>query len=601
MTPRTEPRLPFRVAHALLLVLAAALPFEVPLCRVGPLQLTTVEIVLYATLAAWGLGTALSVLRNPATARTLITTARESPLVAATLLWTAVLFASALAAPSYRAEAMKFALRTLSGVLVFFAARSLAATTQATRRVLHALLTGAIVSAATAVLESAAPSSAALWSVFHDHGFDTLGLRRASGVFGYPTIGAMYWEAAVPLSVVAPFAFADLAPLPGEATPSSRVARVAPVAGTLLLFLAIFASATRSSLAGAAIACVALLRVTRGWARPVSLAAGGALGALVITTAIALGAGSLLGQRLRFWHDDTWLRVEYAIAPTAQAVRSEALFTTAVTLRNTGTVTWRRSGEQPTRLAHHWYRTDSDRALLTFEGRRTELPEDVPPGGVVHVAALAQAPVAGGTYRLAWDLVQEDVAWFSEKGNPTPEESVVVRGAVESLAPEASAPTEVAHPPFTAPPPRRALWRAAVALWLSRPLLGVGPDGFRRRYEAILSPAPNGAPYTDTRIHANNLYFETLANLGAVGLGAVAALAFALARTLHRQVSTRNVLGLGLGVAAAMFFVHGVSDYFLEFTPAFGLFWMLLGLTDASRRGSARPPLVRAALPDSTP
>lgn len=245
MTPRTEPRLPFRVAHALLLVLAAALPFEVPLCRVGPLQLTTVEIVLYATLAAWGLGTALSVLRNPATARTLITTARESPLVAATLLWTAVLFASALAAPSYRAEAMKFALRTLSGVLVFFAARSLAATTQATRRVLHALLTGAIVSAATAVLESAAPSSAALWSAFHDHGFDTLGLRRASGVFGYPTIGAMYWEAAVPLSVVAPFAFADLAPLPGEATPSSRVARVAPVAGTLLLFLAIFASATR--------------------------------------------------------------------------------------------------------------------------------------------------------------------------------------------------------------------------------------------------------------------------------------------------------------------------------------------------------------------
>ena len=60
----------------------------------------------------------------------------------------------------------------------------------------------ALLSASTAVLEGWAPRTAAVWSRFRDGSFTALGLSRASGVFAYPTIGAMYWEAAVPLVVV---------------------------------------------------------------------------------------------------------------------------------------------------------------------------------------------------------------------------------------------------------------------------------------------------------------------------------------------------------------------------------------------------------------
>jgi O-antigen ligase len=119
-------------------------------------------------------------------------------------------------------------------------------------------------------------------------------------------------------------------------------------------------------------------------------------------------------------------------------------------------------------------------------------------------------------------------------------------------------------------------------LWRERPLLGVGPDNFRRRYEDVIGLAPNGRPYSDTRIHANNLYLETLADLGLAGIAALAWLAMGLLRALRDSAAAGRLASLGSGVAAAAFFVHGGIDYFLEFTPLFGLFWLLLGLTSAS-------------------
>jgi O-antigen ligase len=215
-----------------------------------------------------------------------------------------------------------------------------------------------------------------------------------------------------------------------------------------------------------------------------------------------------------------------------------------------------------------------------YEGRRTELPADVPPGGVVEVLGLVRGPIRDGPCRLRWDVVQEGVTWFSNVGNAMPEVPVNVLPAIEgapSLAAAGAAPPTIAP----SPPPRSACWRAAVILWRQRPLLGIGPDNFRRSYEAVLSPAPNGQPYTDTRIHANSLYFETLADLGLAGVAALAYLAFALLRLLRKHWAAGALVGLGCAVAAGAFFVHGALDYFFEFTALFGLFWLLLGLTAA--------------------
>jgi len=213
---------------------------------------------------------------------------------------------------------------------------------------------------------------------------------------------------------------------------------------------------------------------------------------------------------------------------------------------------------------------------------RTELPGDVPPGAVIELRGLVRGPAEEGDYRLRWDLVQEGVTWFSERGNATPEVPIEVVSGTAPALPESLADLAPERPSDPPTPSRPALWRAAVVLWRGRPILGIGPDNFRRRYEAVLSPAPTGQPYEDDRIHANSLYFETLADLGVAGVAALAVLGFALVRLARDHAKAGRLLALACSVGAGAFFVHGALDYFMEFTPLFSLFWMLLGLAAGS-------------------
>ncbi len=478
----------------------------------------------------------------------------------------------------------------MSGVLAFFAARSLAQRRGVGHAALLALLAGGLLSAVTGVIDGLVPGSAPAWRFFHEGSFDALGLKRASGVFEYPTIGAMYWEAAVPLLIAAPFARRARADLPAKGA-------LLVVAASAVLFLAIFASATRTSLVGSAVACALMAVLGRRSSAHVPRVAAGALGVLVALSVAALrpgGADSPSGQRLRWWHDDLWLGVEYEVPVARRTVDPGEEFAVPVTLRNTGPIAWRTAGEHPTNLSYHWALESArsgPKRFVVFDGLRTALPEDVPPGGVVHLMGAVRAPAAGGSYRLVWDLVQEDVSWFSNRGNAVGEQAVDVRGPIASL-PQETVPANAAPPLVSRP----RLWGAALALWRGRPLLGVGPDNFRRRYEVLLSPSPNGVPYTDTRIHANSLYFETLADLGVAGLLALASIAAALFRLVRNHWATGCVAGLGCAVAAAAFFVHGLLDYFFEFTPLYGLFWVTLGLTAAFEE---RPPA--SPTPQGTP
>jgi hypothetical protein len=569
--------LQLRLARTLLVLLALLLPFEAPLFRLGPLQITSVELMLYATLAAWGLVLASDLVRSRFALQPAVAALRRDPMVQAAVLWCVVLFACAIAAPSHRAAALKFTLRSLSGVLAFFAARALSRPPEVGRRVLLALVAGSLASAATAVVDLFAPSSGALWSLFREGSFGTLGLTRASGVFGYPTIGAMYWEASLPLLVVAPF-------LPRRDPGAMRSAGLV-VLGSALLFGAILASATRSAIAGGAVVCVALLGLVWRMGTWLRRAAAGALVALVVSAvASSATSGSLLGQRLRWWHDESWFRAAYAVDATPRTVQVGEAFAVPVMLRNTGTLVWPRAGDHAIYLAYHW-ETLGPGTHADYEGMRTELSADVPPGGELEVIGIARAPAAEGTYRLRWDLVQEGVTWFSDQGSKMPEQQIEVIRTAEGA--EVSEVDSVTHLAVDPPPPSRpALWRAAVVLWRQHPLLGIGPDNFRRRYQAVLSPAPTGQPYTDTRLHANSLYFETLADLGLVGVIALGWIALALLRLVRGHYVARRIAGLGSGVAAGSFFVHGGLDYFFEFTPLFGLFWLLLGLTAACELGT---------------
>jgi hypothetical protein len=566
------------LAGVLLILLALVLPFEVPLFRVGPLLITSVELVLYVTIAAWGLAVAWEMVRGRLPISDAAAALRADPLAQATVLWAVVLFVSALTTPSYRGAAFKFAMRSLSGILVFFAARSLGRTPESGRRVVLALLVGALGSAGTALVEGLVPGTPAF---FRASSFDALGLERSSGVFEYPTMGAMYWEAAVPLALVAPFLL--------SAAPERGPWKVGlAVLASVPLFGAILASATRSGLAGAAMVCACLVALGRS-STGLRLSSALVLGGGVLLWLAVSATGSLLGQRLRWWQDDTWFRAECEVLGEPPIVRVGETFTVPLRLRNTGTLAWRSDGERPFRLGYHWEPVGRSVTRGDFEGQRTEFPAVVPPGGSVDLVAVARGPDSPGVYLLQWDLDEEGVTWFSERGNRMPVQSVLVQDAREGATP---IPPEVraarARPvPLSAlpPAPRPLLWRAALDLWRSRPLLGVGPDNYRRLYEDVIGPVSRGRTYSDTRIHANSLYFETLADLGLAGIAALLWIALALLRALRDASARGRIGGLGCGMAAGAFFVHGCFDYFFEFTPLFGLFWMVLGLTAASARG----------------
>jgi len=77
-------------------------------------------------------------------------------------------------------------------------------------------------------------------------------------------------------------------------------------------------------------------------------------------------------------------------------------------------------------LGYHWYTATGQAAV--WDGARTKLPADLPAGATVTVQAQVTAPAQGGNYSLRFDLVQEGVAWFSNKGVPTGNVPLVVAG-----------------------------------------------------------------------------------------------------------------------------------------------------------------------------
>lgn len=93
------------------------------------------------------------------------------------------------------------------------------------------------------------------------------------------------------------------------------------------------------------------------------------------------------------------------------APRAGVLDTVAVELENAGTIPW----NDRILLAYHWL--DDRGNPIVWDGLRTSVPH-LAPGERATVDADVRAPLPPGRYRLAFDLVAEQRAWFSELGSP---------------------------------------------------------------------------------------------------------------------------------------------------------------------------------------
>lgn len=550
--------------YAGLLILVLAAPFEriEPALEFQVQQFTGLELVILAVLALWGIYLLITGERPQV----------KSALTVPALLLIGAMVVSALLAPDHQAEALRFTARFVAGFLVYLLVLN---SVVSWRRLLGMLiavgLTGTVVAILGILDHRQVPAVLEFLRSFRHGQIMVGGEVRASSTLQYPTITSMYLEIVFGLALGLLLFLASrhrwwLATL--------VFLIVALIADAIILTL------SRSGL----IVMAGILALAGGlWLLRRRLDSGlGAIAALGILIAGLLGrrllSDSMLWLRLTTENDESWYRAQYQV-PDQLELQAGQTRRIDVTVTNTGRVTWRPDGENPFRFAYHWLDADKQEVLI-FEGLRTELPHPVRPGQNVQLSARVKAPPQPGRYYVAWDVLQEGRLWFSNKASPKAYSQAIVGGAAtEEPAPMPTAvPATATEPNLTID--RRTLWTYAGQMLADRPLLGVGPDNFRLLYGRWA-----GLESWDQGLHTNNTYIEFFVDVGIIGGLLFLWLLWRVLKSLYqswRTVDTAD-LPLFLGIAGALtaILLHGMVDYFFEFTSTYLMIWVTLGLVAA--------------------
>jgi hypothetical protein len=86
-----------------------------------------------------------------------------------------------------------------------------------------------------------------------------------------------------------------------------------------------------------------------------------------------------------------------------------------VRLENAGSAPWRSRGREGVQLAYHWL--DPLGNPILWDGIRTSFAQPLEPGETVELDVSVMGPKPPGSYRLAFDLVEEHRFWFQEVGS----------------------------------------------------------------------------------------------------------------------------------------------------------------------------------------
>ena len=543
---------------ASLLLVAAVSPFERPLPgAIFGLTLTTLELSVVVALACGAY----------AAARELHTFRWRTPITVPAISLLACALLASLAAPEFRANALRATGRLAAALLLFTVIVNGVSTERFARQLIATLLGAGAIVGIIAVLELAqVPFILDALKVFRP-GFHVVGgqLRATSTLF-YPTITSMYLEVVFALGLY----------WIGHPA-ASRLAFAALVA----IGAGVIATFTRAGLITMALSMItfgALLYLRhRGWQREHRALV--ALAAVLVALVMVSRSPQLLIARMSTGVSQDWYGASYDV-PAALTLRPDSFNDIPITLSNLGRLTWQSSDLPVFALSYHWLSTDTEEVLI-YDGLRTPFTHAVSPGDDVQLQARVRAPGYPGTYLLVWDVVQEHRTWLSLEG-VFPGRTIV---KVEGTPVGAPLPGRGRMPSGTMRMPRTVLWQTALQMSADRPLLGIGPDNFRYTYGNYL-----GLAVWDTRVHTNNTYLEVLVGMGLLGL---AALGWFVVAAVRSAVSVVALIRLKAGstnadtsiplVAAAFaaclaIAAHGVVDSFLTFTSTYVVFAIAAGL-----------------------
>lgn len=557
--------------------LVVATPFETrnPVVTLPYQQLTLTEFVWLAAALCWA-GSYAARRQMPAW---------RTPVTAPWLTWMAVMLLAAFAADAERANAVK----TVGRLIVFGVTGWMVSTSVTSAKQMALLLsiaagTGVVV-AVVAVLEvwRVAPVVAVLEAL--GNGVRVVGGEvRASSTLQYPTITAMYLELVLCGALGILLWMVDRG--------GWRMASAA-LAGVLVLIVGLTLTLTRAAvLAALCGTCLAAWWRFRQKGPDRGFVLVVVCGLCIVAAPLVLASSDVALARWTTDGRQGWYVANFD-APQAITGRPGELVRVPVTVMNRGRITWSSEAVPPFYVSYHWVEAATPRIVL-FEGVRTRLPADVPPGGSLPLSVDVRFPPKAGSYRLTWDVVQEDRLWFV--GEPgarlTFTGGTVLGDPVPFAEGQASAskrsPTELPMPMFV--PGRPALWRAAVRMAGDHPWLGVGPDNFRLRSGAYL---PGAEP--NPRVHSNNLYLEVLTGggvfAGAAFLWFVWRVAGVIAVQGKRLTGQAAAAYAGVAAAGTAYLAHGFLDSFLTFTPTAFASAVILGLAIAPSQWSEGSPL----------
>ena len=131
---------------------------------------------------------------------------------------------------------------------------------------------------------------------------------------------------------------------------------------------------------------------------------------------------------------DNGFRAQLTLTGAPAKMRPGQKETVQVKVRNASDTKWHaRGGELNTvadnkfylAVGNRWLKAEGEEMVTNMDGRYG-LPKDLQPGEEVEVPLQITAPKEPGDYVLEVDLIQEQVAWFRDKGSPTAKVKVTV-------------------------------------------------------------------------------------------------------------------------------------------------------------------------------
>ncbi len=548
----------------LLLLLALILPYELdkPLFTLAGFSFTNVEILMWLTIGA---GVALwvrDVIRHPANRP-------KIPRYQLILLgaFVVALFASALLAPTLRGNALKAALRTVTGIALMFSVLAIVRTRRQAWWVVGAILVGSLAAFSLGLVEVALNTEFQWLKLFRPKISTTGPFARLTSTWDYANQAAMVAEVCVPLMLAAIVGSQRIA--------MNKRRKVLLVAVQCLLLLLILQAGILTLSRAALLTIGGVLAVGWGWemvhrrwlAPQWSLPLLAFVG-LFVANALFVPA---MQMRLASESDQAWYQREIVVTDQLAAQAGETVLVD-VTITNNSTRAWRSTAVFPIRIGARWLGEDGN---TVYQEERWALEETFRPNETKSFTLPLKAVRNGGTYFVQWDLVEQNIAWFSDlAGN-----RVLTRAEISGNAPSEDGTVAPPEPrtiaqPLPPDPTRGVLWRLGFQLWRTSPIFGIGLDNYRLRYGELL-----GLDYFNDRLHSNNLYVETLVSFGIVGAGIFFAwmgmLVWDFGRKLHADPAP---IRIGLALAIIAYFIHGLLDYFFLFNATGLLFWILIGL-----------------------